>query len=260
MRIDELSVQKKKGQSAENQLTVQIQELQDKANSLNDLREFNDPEMASSSGLFHVPSQPMSTPSAPGMLSRDSCQQLDTRNSFGTSGNVFEDPPALTGPPAAFFGNSRSHASARCELVSLNTGRLADRAKEMERNTQNFAIPAPRFARKFSTRNPPSHAEGAYPQNCTVQQPRNQVSEMHFDKFPNPRTLQRWKTSFKTEVCSCSNFLTGAMLWFKEVEMVDSVDDLETSRSIGGRRFPKFEMLDVKIASALKKLITNPSL
>ena len=156
MRIDELSVQKKKGQSAENQLTVQIQELQDKANSLNDLREFDDPEMASSSGLFDVPSQPMSTPSPRVMLSRDSCLQLDTRNSFGTSGNVFEDPPALTGPPTAFFGNSRSHASAQCELVSLNTGRLADRAKEMERNTQNFAIPAPRFARKFSTWNPPS--------------------------------------------------------------------------------------------------------
>ena len=34
--------------------------------------------------------------------------------------------------------------------------------------------------------------------------------------------------NFKTEVCSCSNYSTEAMLWIKEVEMVESVDDLET--------------------------------
>ena len=44
------------------------------------------------------------------------------------------------------------------------------------------------------------------------------------------------------------------------MEMVDSVDDLKTSRSVGGHRFPDFEMLDAKIASALKKIITNPPL
>ena len=38
------------------------------------------------------------------------------------------------------------------------------------------------------------------------------------------------------------------MLWIKEVEMVDSVDNLKTSRSIGG------ELLDAKIASALTKI------
>ena len=43
------------------------------------------------------------------------------------------------------------------------------------------------------------------------------------------------------------------MLWIKEVEMVDSVDDLNTSQSIGGRRLPNFEMLDAKIASALEE-------
>ena len=57
---------------------------------------------------------------------------------------------------------------------------------------------------------------------------------MHFD---NPSTFQCRKTSFKTEVCSCSNFPTDDMLWIKVVEMVDSVDDLETSRSIGEDRF-----------------------
>ena len=45
------------------------------------------------------------------------------------------------------------------------------------RSTRNFAIPTPRFANKFSTWNPSSHAEGAYPQNCMVEQPKNQLFE-----------------------------------------------------------------------------------
>ena len=68
---------------------VQIQELQDKVNSLNDAKEFYDLETASSSGLSHVPSQPVSIPSPRGMIGRNSCLQLDTRNSLGTSGHVF---------------------------------------------------------------------------------------------------------------------------------------------------------------------------
>ena len=72
LRIDELSAQEKKSKSTVNLLTVQIQELQDKVNSLNDSKGFSDPETASSSGLSHVPSQPMSIPSLRGTTSRDS--------------------------------------------------------------------------------------------------------------------------------------------------------------------------------------------
>ena len=155
----------KESKSTVNQLMVQIQELQGWVNSLNDAFECFDPETASSYGSPHVPSQPMSIPSPCGLISRDSCLQLATRNSCGTSGHFFEDQSAPSELPAAFFGNSRSMASAPCELVSRNKGRLAERPNELERNLQNFAIPTPRFARKFSTCNPPSHVEGAYLQN-----------------------------------------------------------------------------------------------
>ena len=47
------------------------------------------------------------------------------------------------------------------------------------------------------------------------------------------------------------------MLWIKEVEMVESVDDLKSSRSIGGTPGPNFELLDARIASALNKIIQN---
>ena len=47
------------------------------------------------------------------------------------------------------------------------------------------------------------------------------------------------------------------MLWIKEVEMVESVDDLMYSSSIRGVQMPNFEVLDAKIASALNRIIHN---
>ena len=72
-----------------------------------------------------------------------------------------------------------------------------------------------------------------------------QISELH----PNTQSLMVWKTRFKTQVTTCSDFPSDAMLWIKEVEMVDSLDELKSSRSVSGNNFPNFEMLDAKIAS-----------
>ena len=43
----------------------------------------------------------------------------------------------------------------------------------------------------------------------------------------------------------------------KDVELVDSVDDLKSSCSVRGIHMPKFEVLDAKIASALNRIIQN---
>ena len=79
----------------------------------------------------------------------------------------------------------------------------------------------------------------------------------HFDKFPTPATFACWKIRFKTEVCTCSQFPTEAMQWIKEVELVDSVDELRSSSSTRGISMPNFEVLDARIASALNKIIHN---
>ena len=47
------------------------------------------------------------------------------------------------------------------------------------------------------------------------------------------------------------------MQWIKEVELVDSVDELKSSSSTLGISMPNFEVLDAKIASALNKIIHN---
>ena len=87
--------------------------------------------------------------------------------------------------------------------------------------------------------------------NYGADQQRLQI--LHFDKFPSPATFVCWKIRFKTEVCTCSQFPTEAMQWIKEVEMVDSVDYLGSSSSIRSISMPNFEVLDVRIASALEQ-------
>ena len=92
---------------------------------------------------------------------------------------------------------------------------------------------------------------GDYSNNYGADQQRLQISDLHFDKFPTPATFACWKIRFKTEVCTCSQFPTEAMQWIKEVELVDSVDELRSSSSTRGISMPNFEVLDARIASAL---------
>ena len=78
--------------------------------------------------------------------------------------------------------------------------------------------------------------------NYVVGQQRQQIWEPQFDRFPDPSSFLVWETRFKTQVSSGSDFPSEAMLWIKEVELVDSVDDLKKpSRSIQGyTHFPEF--------------------
>ena len=71
--------------------------------------------------------------------------------------------------------------------------------------------------------------EGDFSKNYGADQQRQQISDLHFDKFPTPATFACLKIRFKTEVCTCSQFPTEAKVWIKEVELVDSVDDLKSS-------------------------------
>ena len=108
-----------------------------------------------------------------------------------------------------------------------------------------------------SAKNSVIFSGGDSSKNYGADQQRLQVSDLHFDKFPTPATFACWKIRFKTEVCTCLQFRTGPLQWIKEVEMVDSVDDLMSSSSTRGIQMPNFEVLDARIASALNRIIHN---
>ena len=75
------------------------------------------------------------------------------------------------------------------------------------------------------------------PQNHVVGEQRQQMSDIQFDRFHNPSSFLVWKTRFKAHVSSGSDFPSEATLWIKEVEMVDSLEELISSRSVCGKDF-----------------------
>ena len=114
-----------------------------------------------------------------------------------------------------------------------------------ERQTPDTTLD-PRCQSGPSARNSFDPGEGRFSKNYGTDQQRLQISDLHFDKFPNPATFTCWKIRYKTEECTCSQFLSEAMLWIKEVEMVESVDDIKSSCSIRVTQTPDFEVLDAE--------------
>ena len=129
----------------------------------------------------------------------------------------------------------------------------AEKSERPERNQDLRCQSGP------SAKNSVIYSGGDYPKNYGAEQQRLQISDLHLDKFPTPAIFACWKIRIKTEVCTCSQFLTEAMQWIKEVELVDSVDELRSSSSTRGISMPNCEVLDARIASALNKIIHNSS-
>ena len=234
------------------ELTAKIQELQNEVTCMNDSRDFNDAESVRS-GLSHVTSQPAFFPPFQhpgGMLSRSvgMPRRRDGPPSIwdthGISGNVFANPVASSSAP--YPQESNPWVSNVSEHTSPHV-------------TSESQTPAQdqRCQSGPSARNSVIRSEGGFSKNYGADQQRLQISDPHFDKFTAPATFACWKIRFKTEVCACSQFPTEAMLRIKEVELVDSLDDLRSSSSIRCISTPNFEVLDARIASALNKIIHN---
>ena len=166
-------------------------------------------------------------------------------DTHGISGNVFANPTASSSAPYPQELNPWS--SGREEPIHSST---------VEKSEKQTPIQDQRCQSGPSAISSVIPSEGDSLKNYGADQQRLQISDLHFDKLPTPATFACWKIRFKTEVCTCSQFPTEAMLW-KEVELVNSVDDLTSSCSAKGIHMPNFEVLDARIASALNRIIHN---
>ena len=205
------------------ELTGKIQELQNEINCMNNSRDFQDAESVRS-GHSHVTSQPVSFPLHPipgGMRSRSVGMPSRREgppsmwDTHGISGNVFADPGASSSPRCPQELNPWS--SGRAEPIHSSTA---------ENNENQTPVQDQRCQSGPSAKSSVIPSEGDSLKNYGADQQRLQISDLHFDKFPSPATFACWKIRFKTEVCTCSQFPTEVMLWIKEVEMVESVDEL----------------------------------
>ena len=233
--------------------TARIQELQNEVNCVNDARDFQDAESVRS-GLFNVPSQPALLPpfrDLGRMLSRS--VRVLSRNdgppsiwdNHGISGNV-SNPRASSSAP---YPQELNQWNSSIEEALHSSTVEKSESQEQDQDLRCQSGPSAKNSVIFSG--------GDSSKNYGADQQRLQISDLHFDKFPTPATFACWKTRFKTEVCTCSQFPTEAMQWIKEVEMVESVDDLKSSRSVRGTHMPNFEVLDARIASALNRIFQN---
>ena len=202
-----------------------MQEMQEQMNSMNDSGEFQEVE-SNQSGSLRSPVKPAVIPSSCSMLSRE-CLPLDTWNTSGPQEHVF-------GNQFSAVDSSRNHyhrihhsmtpGNTGSVPVHIDTKTPVARDEDQNRST----IPMPTVARWPSTIS--SLFQVDIPQKSTVGQQRQQISELQFDKFPTPSTFLCWKLRFKNEVTTCSDLPPEAVLWIKEVEMVDSLEEYKSSR------------------------------
>ena len=205
------------------ELTAKIQELQNDVNCMNDSRDFKDAESVRSK-QSHITSQPaFFTPfqDPGGMLSRS--LGMPSRNdrppsiwdTHGVSGNAFANPTASSSARYPQESNpwiSNVSEQTSPHVMSESQTPAQDQRCQSGPSARNSVIPS----------------EGGFSKIYGADQQRLQISDPHFDKFPTSATFACWKIRLKTEVCTCSQFPTEAMLWIKEVEMVESVDDLKS--------------------------------
>ena len=224
------------------ELSGRLHELQNEVNCMNDSKDFQDAESVRS-GNSHVTSQPMLFPKHPafeGLLRpsfvspRRKEGPPDTWDTSGISGNVFANPQASSSAPYPQELNSLWKKTIE-EPLHMSTEEKSDRS-ERDQDLRCQSGPSAKDSVIFSG--------GDFSKNYGADQQRLQISDLHFDKFPSPATFAWWKIRFKTEVCTCSQFPTEAMQWIKEVELVDSVDELRSSSSTRGISMPNFEVLD----------------
>ena len=236
------------------ELSGRLQELQNEVNCMNDSKDFQDAESVRS-GNSHVTSQPRVFPKHPPFegLRPSFISQRQTDgppniwDTSGISGNVFAHPQASSSVPYPQGLNSTWKKTIE-EPIHMST---VEKSERPERDQDRRCQSGP------SAKDSVICSGGDYSQNYGADQKRLQIFDLHFDKFPTPATFACWKIRFKTEVCTCSQFPTETMQWIKEVELVDSVDELRSSSSNRGISMTNFEVLDARIASALNKIIHN---
>ena len=204
------------------ELSGRVQELQNEVNRMNDSKDFQDAESVRS-GKSSFPPHPIPE----GMLRHSFVSPSRKEgppsiwDTHGISGNVFADPHASSSAPYPQELNPWNS--------SIEEPLHSSTVEKSERPEQNQDL---RCQSGPSAKDSVIFSGGDSSKNYGADQQRLQILDLHFDKFPTPATFACWKIRFKTEVCTCSQFPSEAMQWIKEVEMVDSVDDLKSSSSI----------------------------
>ena len=188
------------------------------------------------------------------MLSRDKRLPLDKRSTSGLQENFF-------GNQFSTFDSSQNHCqrihysttpgAAGSVPVHIGTGTPFARDEHLNRGT----IPMPTCARTPSTIS--SLMPVDIPQNSMVGQQRQQISELQFENFATPQPFLVWKEDSKAKWLPVLIFHRRPCYGSKKLRWSIHWMIKKTSRSIAGKNFQNFAMLDARFASASNKIIQN---
>ena len=258
-RIDELSLHQERNPKTVSQLLTQIQELQNKVNSLSDAWEYHDPESRSSSGA---------TP-----RSRSSLYYSESQNHASSrlwiAARYTENYGYLK--KRFFFTTTCSRMTIlynfqqfkEFDILSLSgievltlPKQQGEERDEMKRESLNTSLLSFHFQSRSDMLN---HTDGSF-----FSQNYDRLSENFCSRnwiLGNFMTLWNFKAGKPTSGLRFvpeQTILRSIMHWIKEVQITKSIDELVISRSIEERiDVPDFDMLDTMITSALKKLLNT---
>ncbi len=182
----------------------------------------------------------------------------DTRNFTGSSGNVFEWPPAQERLGSTLFNNWKNLASSLQEWRPDITGTTKRRESEMRREPCSTSFSFPHFQSGGRTLN---HTGGTCCHSGMIDFRHISDFGIASGKISCLYRISKRKVNFKTDVCQAADPQI-TMLWTKEVEIANSIDELLTPRSVVWRQpnFPDFKMLDdcVSHEKATQHAVTFP--
>ena len=88
-----------------------------------------------------------------------------------------------------------------------------------------------------------NHTGGTFSHSGMMDCPRFPFLELHLAKFLDSMEFESWKLNFRTGFVEEQANPQITMHWIKEIEILKSIDELMTSRSIMGRTdFPDFDV------------------
>ena len=149
------------------QLTSQLQQLQEQMNSMNSSGEFQDIESNYSGRLSHVSSEPEMIPTSRVLLSRDKRLLLDIWNQSGLQENVFGHQFSTFDSPRDFPQRiSRGNVQRYREAVLLKVQPKVKASLTSEDGQSFGTIPMPTFASRLLTASSTVPVE--LPQNFVV--------------------------------------------------------------------------------------------
>ena len=126
----------------------------------------------------------------------------------------------------------------------------------LRREPQSSTIPTPRLTRNYETWKSVYRPGGTYSEHCMMVAPKHTISELHFG---NSQTLVTFNIGVSISRPSVCEYTVPSIHIVVDQRSEDGWIHRRslTSQPIKGETFPDFEMLDARIASALRKIIPN---